>query len=175
MSSSELHKGKVQELRFAEGLSLQDKIDILIGCNIEFDYIYIDDKDIESQEVIYTREGDRFFKVIEHFESCDEDLDLAEATLNEDGTIDFVCQFHNGGASFNEVFEECIKDIGTKIPLTEEQIENNRYAQNILENEGAGYAVSSYCDGSNFTDPETSRLWDKAAEAIRELENHLKE
>jgi len=60
--------------------------------------------------------------------------------------------------------------------ITNEQIqESNERAAVILEQEGSGYAVTCYCDGDEFVDPTTKQLWNKAGDALRELEMHLEE
>ena len=45
----------------------------------------------------------------------------------------------------------------------------------IADNEGVGYAVSSYMDSSDIINPELAELWDKAGEAINALEKFLRE
>jgi len=52
---------------------------------------------------------------------------------------------------------------------------SNLDALNIIENEGSGYAVTSYCSGDIFEDPKTVELWDNAAEALSELEAYLQQ
>lgn len=49
----------------------------------------------------------------------------------------------------------------------------NGVAVDILENEGLAYAVRHYCDGSEFKDPMTTLLWDKADRALTELVEYL--
>lgn len=49
----------------------------------------------------------------------------------------------------------------------------NGDAFNIIENEGAGYAVQHYCDGEEFKDPETTRLWNEAGTALENLVTYL--
>jgi len=57
--------------------------------------------------------------------------------------------------------------------LTQEQKEDNSYAYWRGEQEGWGYAVRHYCRGSNWKDPKTTQLWDKAEAALKELEDYL--
>lgn len=50
----------------------------------------------------------------------------------------------------------------------------NGYAVDVIENEGTGYAVQHYIDGSEFKDPETARLWTEASDALNSLEEYLR-
>ena len=49
---------------------------------------------------------------------------------------------------------------------------NNRACQ-IIANEGIGYAVTGYCNSSEFQDPITRDLWDKAEGALYALEEYI--
>ena len=46
-------------------------------------------------------------------------------------------------------------------------------AYNIIHNEDIGYAVSSYCRGSDFEDEKLVKLWDEANEALKNLKNYI--
>lgn len=50
---------------------------------------------------------------------------------------------------------------------------SNLYALNTINNEGIGYAVTSYCSGESFKDPKTVELWNKAKDSLRDLEKYL--
>lgn len=49
----------------------------------------------------------------------------------------------------------------------------NGDAVDIIENEGLGYAVTSYCGGENFKDPVTAGLWSAAENVLTALTKHL--
>lgn len=49
----------------------------------------------------------------------------------------------------------------------------NGDAMDILANEGVGYAVTGYCSGDHFKDPETTRLWNAAEEGLNNLTQYL--
>lgn len=49
----------------------------------------------------------------------------------------------------------------------------NGEAIDIIENEGIGYAVLHYCDGSNFEDYITCFLWDAAQNSLQNLVDYL--
>ena len=58
--------------------------------------------------------------------------------------------------------------------MKEEEKQSNFKAAYILEYEGDGYAVMHYCDGSDFADPVTTKLWEEAKAALLALRAHLK-
>lgn len=49
----------------------------------------------------------------------------------------------------------------------------NGDAVDRIEQEGIGYAVRHYCDGSYFKDPVTADLWNKAEKALNDLCDYL--
>ena len=51
---------------------------------------------------------------------------------------------------------------------------SNFKAAYILETEGGEYAVCHYCNGSNFADQQTAKLWNEAKNAFNALREHLK-
>lgn len=50
---------------------------------------------------------------------------------------------------------------------------SNKKAKQIIDNEGVGYAVQHYIDGSEFSDPQTVKLWNKACSSLDDLEEYL--
>jgi len=52
---------------------------------------------------------------------------------------------------------------------------SNKRARQIINQEGIGYAVQSYCYAEDFKDPQTVLLWQKACDALNELENYLEQ
>jgi len=46
---------------------------------------------------------------------------------------------------------------------------SNSRARDIIDNEGVGYAVTSYCSYVEFSDPKTRELWKQADNALNKL------
>ncbi len=46
-------------------------------------------------------------------------------------------------------------------------------AYNIIENEGLGYAVTSYISGNEFADPKLRELWNNAERVLNDLEEYV--
>ena len=46
-------------------------------------------------------------------------------------------------------------------------------ARDIINNEGIGYAVQSYCSGSDFEDKKLVKLWNTAKKALDALEEYV--
>ena len=173
MSCTESHVGKAKEIIFNED-DLEYKVLIMQSNGFEFIDCYIEDKDFYGPKFIYIKEGDRFFELLEHTE-IDEDEDIFKISQNTDGSFNFACQFYNGGGSFEEVFKELVDTLPTPKELTNNLKEDNCRAFYRLEQEGSGYAVTSYCRGKDWKDPKTTELWNNAAKAVRELEDYLKQ
>lgn len=178
MSSTEFHSGKAKKIQFEDGLSTKEKVAVMQTLGFEFDYLDEDMDDISGPKFVWIRSTDSFYELQEHFEARDEDQDLCQATPNEDGSFDFILQFYNGGAGFDEVFEEAVETLPPEEiepELTVEQVEDNGYAFSIIENEGIGYAVTSHSSHDSFKDPETRRLWKRAGDALDELQSYLED
>ena len=60
-------------------------------CDKEFPY-----------DVVGVKDQWWLIEFVKH-KAFDEDEDLAEMSINEDGTYDFMCQFYNGGTYLGEV------------------------------------------------------------------------
>lgn len=58
--------------------------------------------------------------------------------------------------------------------LTQEQIEDNARAYQTGEQEGWGYAVQDYTDGTEYKDPKTRKLWKEARDKLNELQDYLR-
>jgi hypothetical protein len=44
---------------------------------------------------------------------------------------------------------------------------------NLIENEGIGYAVMCYTDGSSFEDEKLRQLWAQARESLEAINDYL--
>ena len=97
MSQTETHIGKFKIL--AKG---KDNIlEYIKEHNIE-KFFDIDEYYIESESERYDiLDGDILIEYIEHKEYGEDD-DLVKFTKNEDGTINFMIQFYNGGCCLQE-------------------------------------------------------------------------
>ena len=67
-----------------------------------------------------------------------------------------------------------MKGVQKLLELKNDVKEDNRYAYWRGEQEGWGYAVMDYTDGSEFLDPKTRKLWFLAGNALIELKKYLK-
>ena len=68
--------------------------------NIEFPY-----------DVVEVKDQWWLIEFVKH-KAFDEDEDLAEMSINEDGTYDFACQFYNGGTYLGEVLGWMLEENG---------------------------------------------------------------
>ena len=104
MSQTETHIGKFKIL--AKG---KDNIlEYIKEHNID-KFFDIDKHYIESESEYYDiLDGDILIEYIEHREYGEDD-DLIEFTKNEDGTIDFLVQFYDGGCCLQEALA-CYKN-----------------------------------------------------------------
>lgn len=50
---------------------------------------------------------------------------------------------------------------------------SNFDAFDIIQNEGIGYAIQSYCSGKDFKDAKLGKMWDKAKKILDEIENYV--
>lgn len=70
-------------------------------------------------------------------------------------------------------FRRQLKERGLDIDrVPSEERFSNSDAVRIINNEGAGYAVSRYCNFYNFQDEKMRELWKAAGDAILELEEY---
>jgi hypothetical protein len=77
-----------------------EKYDEYCTRNIEFPY-----------DVIEVKDQWWLIEFVKH-KAFDEDEDLAEMSINEDGTYDFTCQFYNGGTYLGEVLGWMLEENG---------------------------------------------------------------
>ena len=104
MSDTELRIGKAQEIHLSENLTFEQKIEHLKNKGfkiLDFDEngSYIDCKNLVACK-------NRFFEILE-----DEDFiydDVASATIDDNGVISYTLKYYNGGAGFEDMFEQAI-------------------------------------------------------------------
>lgn len=58
----------------------------------------------------YVRHNGRLFEVLQKI-SIDPDGDIANASENDDGTINYEVKYYNGGAGFNEAIDEALSKL----------------------------------------------------------------
>ena len=97
MSQTETHIGKFKILTKGK----DNILEYIKEHNIE-KFFNVNKYYIESESEYYDiLDGDTLIEYVEHRE-YDEDDNLVEFTKNEDGTIDFLIRFYNGGCCLQE-------------------------------------------------------------------------
>ncbi len=70
------------------------------------------------------------------------------------------------------MFKKKSKEIKESI-CTEQDYEDFEYARSIINNEGIGYALLSYCSGDVFKNKELTYRWNKIAKELKEFEDFI--
>jgi hypothetical protein len=122
MSRTETHTGKIRVItrttkdtkeyinkNLSEywGAQLLGNGRIYINETEKFDEDYCDKE--FPYDVVEVKDQFWLIEFVKHKE-FDEDEDLAELSINEDGTYDFTCQFYNGGTCLSEVLGHILKE-----------------------------------------------------------------
>ena len=110
MSTTEAHKGKLMPM-ILRGVSLEERC--RAACSV---LGFVKNKYHSSYEECLRDEGYRKVYIRNQiiYEVQDTELDpsgFSEAETNEDGSIDYMILYYNGGASFDEVIDEAISNI----------------------------------------------------------------
>lgn len=110
MSSTELRIGTLTELgeqpegdtEYEQALKLKDR----------YGFEYLDEGDVWSEEVM--RINGVWYEVEYSVRTTDDCGEIVEARADsaQTDTIHFVCQWHNGGAGFNEVIQDALQRMG---------------------------------------------------------------
>ena len=112
MSEQETHVGKLK-LIFT---GTEEQIEEFCKSKIKGSFGFLDDDYDTYIEMFY----DVFYKefviinnsIYEIIEDTYLDYnEIFEASLNEDGTISYVCSYYNGGCCFSEALEECLNNL----------------------------------------------------------------
>lgn len=115
MSYQETRRGKLKKIIHVNGICDQSGMlmELAKQLNIEKDYLkYLEDceEDEAFMEACYDNDclkytiiGDDIYEILE-----DEELKYGFCVIdhNEDGTLDYVASWYNGGASLSEVLEK---------------------------------------------------------------------
>ncbi len=127
MSETKTHIGKAKEFTRLEGESTKDYVVRFLEyrCVDDIEKL-ITDYNEDYHELIddlygwdfttrtpasVTYINDTIYELLVHKEV--DDGDISYGSKNEDGTIDFVLQFYNGGTYFEECFQEVVEKIKT--------------------------------------------------------------
>jgi hypothetical protein len=108
MSETERNKGKLIPVDHSG--TVEEKCKAVIDeMGLEMKSYY------DSYKEMLDDEGYRAFYITEtevykvESEALDTDMEIFDATLNDDGTINFHTMYYNGGCSFNEALDVSIK------------------------------------------------------------------
>ena len=113
MSEQEAHVGKLK-LIFT---GTEEEIEEFCKDKIHSDYNGIENEYFDSYTEMFEEELYRKFVIINNsiYEILEDTHlnynDIFEASLNEDGTISYICSYYNDGYSFSEAIEECLDNI----------------------------------------------------------------
>jgi hypothetical protein len=118
MSDTEVHKGRViaveskgdlestaQAIIEEEGLSIDKET-----CNHDGSAVGEIGESLYGKYLVV---GDVIYKYEEDIK-MDPYADIAEASANDDGSINFLVSYYNGGCCLNEAVESALKKLGKK-------------------------------------------------------------
>ena len=112
MSEQEAHAGKLK-LVFT---GTKEQIEEFCKSKIKCSFGFLDD-DYDSYTEMFEDEYYRKFVIINNSiyeiieDTCLDYNEIFESSLNEDGTINYICSYYNGGCSFSEALEECLNNL----------------------------------------------------------------
>ena len=109
MSRTEHRKGKLRKIG-NKGVTLEDTCKTLHEqiTNEPLEKYYKDYTEYMSDCDEYVVANGSLYQILEDCE-IDEDSDIAEASVFNDGIIEYEVRFYNGGTSFSEMIEEAIE------------------------------------------------------------------
>lgn len=126
MSRTEFHTGRLYPVSLKGTLeetcrAIATRHGIELGEDWQEDFMdhfgeYENKKGHANEE--YFIHGNRLYRVIDHEESDSEEY-FMKLSRNENGSLSFIGQFHNGGTCFSEMLEEALDELE---PTFEEQI-----------------------------------------------------
>jgi hypothetical protein len=113
MSETEFRVGKIKEI-CKEQETFEQKVNKLSEqTGISFEEL-TEDYEFGSKEMKwggdYVYANKKLFKILKD-SNIEEDQDLCEATVAEDGTIDYKLRYYNGGTCYNEMLEEALSKL----------------------------------------------------------------
>jgi hypothetical protein len=107
MSEMETVIGKIKKVDTPEGFTTKEKVDWLIKQGYSFDMQEYEMDFYSSDELV--KVGKDWYEWISKKEL--DPYGDSEATLNEDGSINFFAHWYNGGGSLEEVLESTINNM----------------------------------------------------------------
>lgn len=121
MSRTEFHTGKLYPINFGNDLEgfckrIAKSNSIELGEDWQEDFKDAFDEysnKRNSQKEEYFIHGENLYRVIDHVESEDSEY-FMNVTRNNDGSLQFMGQFYNGGTCFSEMLEESLDLIEIK-------------------------------------------------------------
>lgn len=115
MSRTETHFGKIKKVKKLKGESFLDTCLRLWKKNGKTRKEFTSADDLfDTFYEKYLLVGIDIWEILEDKEIGDEGDDFCNLTPNEDGTLSFSSQFHNGGTCLNEMLGEAIEELETK-------------------------------------------------------------
>jgi len=175
MSDYESHVGKLERVN----KTVYELFDELLNTGFKVPkyykkpYIRSDMIDMLRDEKNYVFTSKGIFKILKDDVIDDDDI------FEIDDNLNYKLRFYNGGCGFDEAIGIALQSNknlkSKKDKFTPEQIKDNLRALNRCEQEGYGYAVINYSDGSEYIDPCTRKLWKEVAEKLNKLKNYLEQ
>ena len=104
MSDYESHFGKLKEIDLNEELSVKQRCELLQDIGYEFHYI--EEDFVDSDDIYYHKDSNKFFRLYEH-KRLKEDESILIKT--EEG-FTFSANFYNGGTDINEMIGELLTE-----------------------------------------------------------------
>jgi hypothetical protein len=110
MSEMETHKGKLVPL-VCTGCTLEERAEDVCGLlgfeKSEYHSTWVECLEEEGYKRVLILDDEHIYEI----QDCEVDpYGFANATRNNDGTIDYFISWYNGGASMDEVLKEAIED-----------------------------------------------------------------
>ena len=118
MSRTEFHTGKLYPVNFGKDLEgfcrrIAKSNGLELGEDWQEDFRdsfdeYSNKRNSQKEE--YFIHGENLYRVIDHVESEDSEY-FMNVTRNNDGSLQFMGQFYNGGTCFSEMLEEALDEL----------------------------------------------------------------
>lgn len=111
MSETVMHIGKMKKVDLQGKTTLEFAEQKLLESQKEMDDFFEDAVEwlVEEYYGEYFLANNELYEILE--DKKDESFDVAEGTLNPDGSISYIAMFYNGGASLREVLEEIVNKV----------------------------------------------------------------
>jgi len=108
MSENEAYFGKLKEIKYSGAIE-----DIILKIceeeNYEIDKNNIKESFYDEAYDDYVVVDDKIYKIIES--NYVDPYEIFKASKNDDGTINFIVSYYNGGCGFTEAIEEALNNM----------------------------------------------------------------